>query len=333
MSHSGSSVSVVEELEGVLKLYSDGSVVRADEPSLYSPPLSDENLSKDIVFDNGLCARLYLPPHAATNTTRLPIILYFHGGGFCRYTPRSPIFHRFCLEWAAHVGAIIVSLDYRLAPEHRLPAAYHDSISALQWLHSQSMAISRGGGGRDPWFNSHADFSKVFLMGDSAGGNIAHRLGMWTSGQDWGGDMRVIGLILLYPYFGGEARTASESEDRQDNPTFTLKASDDRWRLALPVGSNRDHYFCNPLAPISESQEAWSLARSLFRTVMVIGGRDILRDRQLEYCEILKKRYGKQFIEVVVFEEEDHSFAVLKIEEQSSKKVMEYASKFIKSVG
>jgi acetyl esterase/lipase len=191
------------------------------------------------------------------------------------------------------------------------------------------MSVSGGGGG-DPWFDTHADFSKVFLMGDSAGGNIAHRLGMWSGGQDWGGDMRIRGLILLYPYFGGEARTASESEERQDIPTFTLKDSDVRWGLALPVGSNRDHHFCNPLAP---HEDVWSLEGPLPPTVMVIGGRDILRDRQLQYCELLKKFCGKQTIEVVVFEEEDHGFALLKIDEQSSIKVMEYASNFIKSAG
>ena len=76
----------------------------------------------------------------------------------------------------------------RLAPEHRLPAAYQDSVSALQWLHRESTSSSRGEKA-DPWFDSHADFSKVFLMGDSPGGNIAHRLGMWAGRQDWGGDM------------------------------------------------------------------------------------------------------------------------------------------------
>jgi len=50
----------------------------------------------------------------------------------CIYTPRTPDFHRFCVKWAVDVGALIVFVHYRLAPEHHLPAAYHDSISALQ---------------------------------------------------------------------------------------------------------------------------------------------------------------------------------------------------------
>ena len=105
--------------------------------------------------------------------------------------------------------------------------------------------------------------------------------------------------------------------------------SDVLWRMALPVGSNRNHHFCNPLAPYTGTPDVWSLAGPLPPTVMVIGGLDILRDKQLEYCEHLKK-CSKQIIEIVEFEEEDHGFAV-KLEQQSSIKLIEYASHFIKS--
>ena len=141
--------------------------------------------------------------------------------------------------------------------------------------------------------------------------------------------MRIRGLILLNPYFGGEARTMSESKERQGTAGFTVEMSDVLWRMALPVGSNRNHHFCNPLAPYTGMPDVWSLAGPLPQTVMVIGGLDILRDKQLEYCEHLKK-CSKQIIEIVEFEEEDHGFAV-KLEQQSSIKLIEYASHFIKS--
>lgn len=326
------SVSLVEEIYGI-KLYSDGSVERGEELDFHLPPLSESYehvLYKDIVFNHtlGLWARLYLPNSSPATPTRLPVILYFHGGGFCLLTPQNSAIHRFCVKWAADAGALIVSVHYRLAPEHRLPAAYDDSVSALQWLHSQSK--TREGGERsDPWFDSHADFSKVFLMGESAGGNIVHRLGMWCGRQDWGGDMRIRGLILLYPFFGGEARTASETREKQGISPFTLGDSDLMWRLALPTGSNRDHHFCNPVAPQTGALDVWSLGGPLPPTVMVIAGLDILRSKQLEYYELLKK-CGEQIIEIVEFEEEDHGFALLKIDEQNSIKVIEYASNFIK---
>eukprot|EP00253_Pinus_taeda_P029716 PITA_29716 len=288
-SGSSASVSLVEDFNGVIKLYSDGSVVRGDEPAFHFPPLTesyDHVLYKDIVFNHtlGLWARLYLPNSFPATTTRLPVILYFHGGGFCLHSPQSPVMHRFCLKWAADVGALVVS------------------------------SKTTGGGERgDPWFDSHADFSKVFLMGESAGGNIAHRLGMWCGGQDWGEDMQIKGLILLYPFYGGEARTAYETREKQGTPPFTVEDSDFFWRMALPAGSNRDHHFCNPAAAL----DVWSLSGPLPPTIMVIAGFDILRNKQLEYCELLKK-CGDQIIEVVEFEEEDHDFALSKMDEQNS---------------
>lgn len=105
--------------------------------TLFHPVI--EILYKDIVFDNtlGLWVRLYLPAHVSAITTCLPVILYFHGSGFCGYITRNPIFHGFCLKWAPYVGTLIISVDYTLAPKHRVPAAYHDSISALQWLSAE----------------------------------------------------------------------------------------------------------------------------------------------------------------------------------------------------
>lgn len=138
--------------------------------------------------------------------------------------------------------------------------------------------------------------------------------------------MRIRGLILLYPFYGGEARTASETREKQGTPPFTVEDSDFSWRLALPAGSNRDHHFCNPL---TVSLDVWSLGGPLPPTVMVIAGLDILRNKQLEYCDFLKK-CGDQIIEVVEFEEEDHGFTLLKMDEQNSLKVIEYASNFIK---
>lgn len=142
--------------------------------------------------------------------------------------------------------------------------------------------------------------------------------------------MRIRGLILLYPFFGGEERTASETREKQGTSTFTLEDSDACWRLALPLGSNRDHHFCNPLAPDTGGPDVWSLSGALPPTVMVIAELDILRSKQLEYCELLKK-CSEQVIEVVEIEGEDHGFDALKMDEQNATKVMEYVCNFIKS--
>ncbi|TXG64353.1 hypothetical protein EZV62_011347 [Acer yangbiense] len=66
---------------------------------------------------------------------------------------------------------IAVSVDYRLAPENPVPAAYEDSWTTLKWVASHF-----NGKGSEDWLNRHADFQRVFLSGDSAGANIANRM-------------------------------------------------------------------------------------------------------------------------------------------------------------
>lgn len=310
---------LLDDFGGIVKLYSDGSVVREEDSSFFSILPEPNNYKhveyKDVVLDEevGLWVRLYLPPQT---TSKAPVIMYYHGGGFILFSPATPFFHRQFQMWAATLGAIIVSVNYRLAPEHRLPCAYEDSIAALQWLQFQTAAAE----GAEPWLSCHADFSRVFLAGDSAGGNIAHHVGVWAASTKI--EIELKGLILVYPYFGGEERTSSEKEN-ENSPVFSLEKSDVMWRLALPVGSNRDHPFSNPFIE-GAAVSALDLPPMLF----VIAGHDILRDRQLDYCEFLKK-CGKQ-IRVHVCDEEDHAFVSFKMEEPSSVEALRIIFDFIK---
>ncbi|MFN3375478.1 MAG: alpha/beta hydrolase [Burkholderiaceae bacterium] len=101
-----------------------------------------------------LRARLYAPSTAAG----LPLLLYLHGGGF---TVGSIATHDvLCRELARLSGAMVVSLDYRLAPEHRFPTASDDAWDALAWLAAHAAQI-----GADP--------SRLAVGGDSAGGTLA----------------------------------------------------------------------------------------------------------------------------------------------------------------
>jgi len=103
-----------------------------------------------------LPARLYSPapaPHAP-----LPVLLYLHGGGF---TIGSIETHDvLCRELARQAGCMVLSLDYRLAPEHRFPIASNDAWDALQWLAQNAAAL-----GADP--------ARLAVGGDSAGGTLA----------------------------------------------------------------------------------------------------------------------------------------------------------------
>jgi len=320
----------VENVSGVLKVYEDGTISRLEDPRMFvKASLQGEGqvASKDVVLNEelGLWVRLYVPSshlQQQTENRRLPLIVYFHGGGFCLASPALPDFHNFTLKLAASLGAIVVSVAYRLAPEHRLPAAYDDCITAVQWVRSH--AVDGGDFEHDPWLESHADFSQVYLLGDSAGANIAHHVIALSGGVGVWSPMRVRGAILVQPYFGAERRTRSEIEC-PPGAFITLQMSDTCWRVSLPVGSDRDHPFSNPWSPRAPKLEEVPLPPLL----VAIGGRDILRDRGHDYCESLK-RCGKS-VEVVVFEEEEHAFYARKPHCPSSQRLMEQISRFIAS--
>jgi acetyl esterase len=98
--------------------------------------------------------RIYTP----TGDGPLPVVVFFHGGGFTigSLTSHDPVAHKL----AAESGAIVVAVDYRLAPEHKFPAAVEDCFAALQWVGAN--ASSFGG-----------DSSRLAVCGDSAGGNLS----------------------------------------------------------------------------------------------------------------------------------------------------------------
>jgi acetyl esterase/lipase len=100
-------------------------------------------------------ARVY-SAHAAS--TLRPIVAYFHGGGWVQGDLETH--HGLCARLAKHADAVVVAVDYRLAPEHKFPAAVDDCFAAYRWLREHGRDIG-------------ADASRVAVAGDSAGGNLS----------------------------------------------------------------------------------------------------------------------------------------------------------------
>ena len=203
----------VDECRGVLRVYSDGSIVRSSNPS-FNVPVNDDGsvLWKDLLFDpiNDLHLRLYKP--ADISSPKLPVFFYIHGGGFCIGSRTWPNCQNYCFRLASQLPALVISPDYRLAPENRLPAAIDDGFAALRWLQAQAESDHP-----DPWLADVADFSRVFISGDSAGGNIAHHLAVGLGlGSPELAPVRVRGYVLLGPFFGGTVRTRSEAEGSKE---------------------------------------------------------------------------------------------------------------------
>lgn len=126
-------------------------------------------------------ARLYKPVEFATATGPLPVLLYFHGGGYCIGGLDSH--DSLCRSLAVLTPCCVLNVAYRLAPEHRFPTAVHDAQDAYQWV------LSNG-------FEYALDSARLAVGGDSAGGTLATGLALAARDEKW--PMPVC-QILLYP--------------------------------------------------------------------------------------------------------------------------------------
>jgi acetyl esterase/lipase len=127
-------------------------VTLMDEPA---PPLARVE-DVDIPGPAGaIPARVYA---ARSRPATLPAVAYFHGGGWVQGDLETH--HGLCARLAAHAGALVLAVDYRLAPEHKFPAAVDDCLATYRWLRARGADL-----GVDP--------TRVAVAGDSAGGNLS----------------------------------------------------------------------------------------------------------------------------------------------------------------
>ncbi|XP_047060694.1 probable carboxylesterase 15 [Lolium rigidum] len=319
---------VVEDLFGIVQILSDGTIVRGDEAVLRQKETYPDVPGvqwKDVVYHavRGLRARVYRPASSPplAGSSKLPVLVYFHGGGYCIGSYTQPPFHSFCLRAAAELPALVLSVQYRLAPEHRLPAAIEDGADFLSWLRGQAELAATGGA--DPWLAESADFARTFVSGVSGGANLAHHITVdVASAQLAISPVRVVGYVLLSAFFGSAERTAAEVDPPAD-VSLTVDMSDQLWHMSLPVGASRDHPVANPFGPDSPSLTAVDLPPAL----VVVPGSDVLRDHVRGYAARLKDM-GKT-VEVVEFAGEQHGFSVLQPFGQAANELMRVLTRFV----
>ena len=126
---------------------------RSTDPETLVPGVWTSEISVDGA-EGALPATVYTPEGKGP----LPVVLYFHGGGWV--IADRKVYDGGARGLAKAAGAIVVSVDYRQAPEHRFPAAWDDALAAYRWLTTHAPSI-----GGDP--------SRLALAGESAGGNLA----------------------------------------------------------------------------------------------------------------------------------------------------------------
>lgn len=178
-----------------------------------------------------LDARLYVPdvisPASRASAGSLPVLLYFHGGGF---TIGSIATHDVLCRQLSHLaGCAIVSLDYRLAPEHKFPTAANDAWDALQWLVAHAPALGLDG-------------ARMAVGGDSAGGTLAAMCAILA--RDAG--LALMLQLLFYPGCAAHQDTASHRKFAQG---FVLSEAQITWFFNQYVRSpaDRDDWRFAPL--------------------------------------------------------------------------------------
>jgi len=239
-----------------------GAEARATIRSRFVPAARPETISEvryERVPGHGgdIHVRVYRP---AADAETLPVLVYAHGGGFvfCDLDSHDGL----CRNLANLIPAVVVSVDYRLAPEHRWPAAAEDVYAVTRWVAENAAAL--GG-----------DAGRIVVGGDSAGGNLAAVTALMA--RDRGGPP-VAGQLLLYPMIAADFDTDSYRLYGKGfyNPKPALQWY---WDQYVPSPADREHPYASPLhADLG----------GLPSTVVVIAGHDPLRDESIAYADALK---------------------------------------------
>jgi acetyl esterase len=174
--------------------------------------------------DGPIPLRVYRPASANGSA-----VLYFHGGGFMKGDLDSGD----CVAWgyADKIGAVVISVDYRLTPEHVYPAAFDDCYGALEYVASNVSELS-------------IDPARVAVAGDSAGGNLAAAVSL--AARDRGGPA-IAAQVLIYPMLGLKLVLASLAK-QGDAPGLSTQAVSEYWRMYLDGVETTDNPYAAPLA-------------------------------------------------------------------------------------
>jgi acetyl esterase len=180
--------------------------------------------------------RIYQPHGAGVK----PVLVYLHGGGWVIGTLDS--YDATCRELAQGAGCVVVAVDYRLAPEHRYPAAPADCYAALQWVAANAASFG-------------ADAKRLAVGGDSAGGNLSAVVSQMA--RDKGGPA-IRFQLLIYPVTDADF-TRGSYVDNAEGYLLTTASMHWFWDHYIPHPAQRAEPYASPLraADLSGLPPAW----------------------------------------------------------------------------
>lgn len=207
-------------------------------------------------------ARIYVPKEPRGHDGLSPALVFFHGGGWV--IGDLDTHDVVCRQLAVEGALIVVSVAYRLAPEHKFPAATDDAITATRWVAANARELG-------------IDAARLSIGGDSAGGNLAAVVAL--AARDGNGPA-VAGQVLIYP---ATDFAMTHGSHREPETSVLLTHSVIRWF--------RDHYLTGA-ADVDEWRASPARAKSLAGlppAYVLTAGADPLRDEGDEYATRLKQ--------------------------------------------
>jgi len=203
--------------------------------------------------------RIYTP----RGNSPFPVLVFFHGGGWVIGDLETH--DNLCRSLANSVHCVVVAVDYRLAPEHKFPAAVEDAYAATQWVASNAKRIN-------------GDPTRIAVGGDSAGGNLAAVVAI--KARDENGPSLTYQL-LIYPATNVSSLNTNSYRNYADG--YFLTKSDGKWFCDqyLHCEDDRLNYLASPLLAPELS--------GLPPTLVITAEFDVLRDEGESYAKRLKK--------------------------------------------
>jgi acetyl esterase len=205
----------------------------------------------------GIPVRIYTP----FGKGPFPVLVYFHGGGWVVGDIASS--DGLCRILANAAGCMVVSVGYRLAPEHPFPAAADDAFESTLWVAKNASVF-----GGDP--------SRLAVSGDSAGGNLAAVVALMARDR---GKPAIRFQLLIYPVTEGSCETPSHSENGEGY-FLTKDAMKWFWNHYVPNKADRSHPYASPLRASSFAD--------LPEALVITAEFDPLRDEGERYAERLR---------------------------------------------
>jgi len=224
--------------------------------------------------------RVYSP--VAAGSEPMPALIYYHGGGFVIGSIESH--DGLCRMLANEGGFRVVSVDYRLAPEHKYPAAFDDAFAALVWVQANAAEIG-------------VDANRIAVGGDSAGGALAAEVAQAAKAK---GGLPVAAQMLLFPVVqvGDETNSLREFAIGYFLEKETL---DWFYSSYLPPGADRNDPKISPLRAKDLS--------GLPPAFIMLGGFDPLHDEGMQYAD--KLRAAGVRVQVADYSDMVHCFIYL----------------------